>query len=40
MDGIFLNQKTNNNIQISYSPKYKHSKKEYTLYEKVKSKNQ
>ena len=27
MDGLFLNQKTNNNIRISYSLKYKHSKK-------------
>ena len=27
MDGLFLNQKTNKNIQISYSLKYKHSKK-------------
>ena len=26
MDGLFLNQKTNNNIQISYLLKYKHSK--------------
>ena len=34
MDGIFLNQKTNNNIWISYSLKYKHSKKEYTLHTK------
>ena len=34
MDGLFLNQKTNNNIQISYSPKYKHLKK------RIKSKNQ
>ena len=40
MDGLFLNQKTNNNIRISYSLKYKHSKKEYILYEKIKSKNQ
>ena len=36
MDGLFLNQKTNNNIQISYSLKYKHSKKEYIRYEKIK----
>ena len=28
MDGLFLNQKTNNNIRISYSLKYKHSNKE------------
>ena len=27
MDGLFLNQKTNKNIQISCSLKYKHSKK-------------
>ena len=27
MDGLFLNQKTNKNIRISYSLKYKHSKK-------------
>ena len=40
MDGLFLNQKTNNNIRISYSLKYKHSKKEHILYEKIKSKNQ
>ena len=35
MDGLFLNQKTNNNIRISYSLKYNHSKKEYILYEKI-----
>ena len=40
MDGILLNQKTNNNIRISCSLKYKHSKKEYILYKKIKSKNQ
>ena len=38
MDGLFLNQKTNNNIRVSYSLKYKHSKKECILYEKIKSK--
>ena len=27
IDGLFLNQKTNNNIQLSYLLKYKHSKK-------------
>ena len=27
MDGLFFNQKTNKNIRISYSLKYKHSKK-------------
>ena len=27
MDGLFLNQNTNKNIRISYSLKYKHSKK-------------
>ena len=27
MDGLYLNQKTNNNIRISYSLKYKHLKK-------------
>ena len=27
MDGLFLNQKTNKNIRISYSLKYKHSEK-------------
>ena len=27
MDSLFLNQKTNKNIRISYSLKYKHSKK-------------
>ena len=26
MDGLFLNQKINKNIRISYSLKYKHSK--------------
>ena len=35
MDGIFRNQKPNNNIRISYSLKYKHPKKEYILYEKI-----
>ena len=35
MDGLFLNQKTNNNIRISYSLKYNHSKKEYIFYEKI-----
>ena len=40
MDGPFLNQRTNNNIRISYSLKYKHSKKIYILDEKIKSKNQ
>ena len=39
MDGLFFNQKSNNNIRIWYSLKYKHSKKEYLLYEKIKSKN-
>ena len=34
MDDLFLNQKTNN-IRISYSLKYNHSKKEYILYEKI-----
>ena len=29
MDGLFLNQKTNKNIRISYSLKYTHSKKNY-----------
>ena len=33
MDGLFLNHKTNKNIQISYSLKYKYSKK--ILYEKI-----
>ena len=36
MDGLFLNQKANINIRISYSLKYKHSKKEYILYEEIK----
>ena len=27
MDGVFLNQKINNNIRVSYSLKYKHWKK-------------
>ena len=40
MDGPLLNQTTNNNIGILYSLKYKHSKKEYILYKKKKSKNQ
>ena len=39
MDGLFLNQETNNNIPILYSLKYKHSKKECIFY-KTKSKNQ
>ena len=39
MDGLFLNQKTNNNIRISYSLKYKHSKKGYILREEIKSKS-
>ena len=34
MDDLFLNQKTNKNIRISYSMKYKHSKKKI-IYEKV-----
>ena len=34
MDCLFLNQKTNKNIRISYSLKYKHSKKEI-LYKKI-----
>ena len=34
MDGLFPNQKANNNIRISYLLKYKHSKKKYILYEK------
>ena len=38
MDGIFLNQKTKNNIRISYSLKYKHSKKDYIPYKEKKSK--
>ena len=32
-DGLFLNQKTNKNIRISYSPTHKHSKK--NIYEKI-----
>ena len=35
MYGLFLNQKTDNNIRISYSLNYKHSKKEYILYENI-----
>ena len=35
MDGLFLNQKTNKNILISYSLKYKHSKKK-NIYKKNK----
>ena len=35
MDGLFLNEKINNNIRISYSLKYKHSKKKLILYEKI-----
>ena len=38
MDGPLLNQKTNNNIGILYSLKYKHSKKDYILYKKKKIK--
>ena len=34
MDGLSLNQKTNKNIRISYSLKYKHSKKK-NLYAKI-----
>ena len=34
MDGLFLNQKTNYNILVSYSLKYKHSEKKI-LYEKI-----
>ena len=34
MDGLFLNQRSNKNIQISYSLKYKHSKKKF-IYEKI-----
>ena len=40
MDGLFLNQKTNNNIRISYSLKYKHSNKEYIIYEKIRVQRQ
>ena len=40
MDGLFLNKKTNNNIQISCSLEYKHLKKVYNLYEKIELKNQ
>ena len=29
LDGLFLNQKTNKNIRISYLLKYKHSKKKF-----------
>ena len=35
IDGLFLNEKTNNNIRTSYSLKYKHSKKKLILYEKI-----
>ena len=31
MDDLFLNEKTNNNNRISYSLKYKHSKKNNSL---------
>ena len=31
IDGLFLSQKTNKNIQISYSLRYKHSKKKKYL---------
>ena len=34
-NGLFLNEKTNNYIRISYSLKYKHSKKKIILYEKI-----
>ena len=35
MDGLFLNQKTKKNIRISYSLKYKHSKKKFLKNESV-----
>ena len=35
MDRLFLNEETNNNIRISHSLKYKHSKKKLILYEKI-----
>ena len=34
MNDLFLNQKTNKNIRISYSLKYKHSKKKI-IYKKI-----
>ena len=34
MNGLFLNQKANKNIRISYSMEYKHSKKKI-IYEKI-----
>ena len=40
MDGLFLSQITNNNIRVSYSLKYKHSEKEYIIYEEIKLKKQ
>ena len=36
MDGLFLNQKSDKIIRISYSLKYKHSRKKI-LYEKINS---
>ena len=39
IDDLFPTQKTSNNIRISYSLKYKHSKKEYILYGKKNEKN-
>ena len=35
MDDLFLNKKTNDNIQIWYSLKYKHSKKKMILCKKM-----
>ena len=40
MDGLFINQKTNNNFRISYSLYINIRKKGYIFYEKLKSKNQ
>ena len=39
MDGLFLNQNSNNNIRVSYSLKYKHSEKKWILQEPYPSKD-
>ena len=35
MDGLFLNHKTNKNIRVSYSLKYRYSKKKKVIYVKI-----
>ena len=39
MDGLFLNQNSNNTIRVSYSLKYKHSEKKWILQEPYLSKD-